>query len=216
MRKTNNGLERSRLCRVIHLLTLVDDAEPLTPRKLAHKFGVSTRTIYRDLALIEEVGKLSAVDLNQGRLSLIVPLARVLSVRELSLTLVAARAIQVISGPQNSEVLLRSILKLIGFLPKSDRQSIAHLLQAFKSNAEKDVTFLHDKTLATILRAVNEQKPVSIRFKNIDDTLTTNSLTITKIQPSVAEWELHGMLTGTDRARVIKLGRIQSLRIDEE
>lgn len=50
------GHEITRLSRLVALLTLLQTKRVLTATELAHRFSVSTRTIYRDIPTLEGAG----------------------------------------------------------------------------------------------------------------------------------------------------------------
>jgi predicted DNA-binding transcriptional regulator YafY len=51
-----NDNDTKRLSRLVAILTQLQTRRLITSTKLAEKFGVSTRTIYRDLKALEQAG----------------------------------------------------------------------------------------------------------------------------------------------------------------
>lgn len=199
----------SRLKRIIHMIAMFDSAQPRKPAQIAQALGVSKRTVYRDLAVLQECGLPALFDNAAHGYTLASPVTCRLKVDELLCLLIAVHAIAVHAAPSFRRLLRKASGKLARLLPTRDRKALRKLTKIFGEPIRESPRRQEDHLL-TILQAVERKKALRVDYENCSSGTETGTLHILGLRTSDVHWEVIGKFEGERHYRRISLNRIRA------
>jgi predicted DNA-binding transcriptional regulator YafY len=210
-------MKLSRISRVVQILTALQAAKSCTADNLAKMFGLSRRTVFRDLRELRAIGVpyhynprtqgysidpqffLPPVDLN---------LQEALSV----LLLIHKAAVQMQLPFKNSALL--AALKIENNLPVKIKQYCSATLQNISARGTAQApTSMLDKTFAQLQKAIAKKQKVSIRYHSLFNGKVIDVCVCPyHLLYNHRAWYVLGLSSLHNTVRTFKLNRIKELR----
>lgn len=213
MPRGRKGSTLSRLKRLLRLLALIDSADVLSAEQLARAINVSRRTVFRDLALLEQCGLPVRFEHGSRGYTLASPLTCRLKTDELACLLLAAQAVQLRAAPAFGRLIHQAIAKLSRILPEADRAALKQWTRMFERPIRPSPR-RQEQHLLTILDAVRQGKPVNLEYETSLAGTRRVKVHASGLRTSDLQWELIGQLDGQQYFRAIPLERILSVEVD--
>ena len=166
-------MKENRISRVIRILTALQSSQNFTVDELADLFGVSRRTVFRDLKELDLLGIPYACDSKTHRYSIspefFLPPIDLNLTEALSLCLLIHKAGQLTQMPF-ADSALRAMLKVENNLPAKVKSycNIAMENVSVKSAPAAQMNLL-DKTFAQIKQAMIKRRKVKIHYDSLYD-----------------------------------------------
>lgn len=164
MPKRQQGSSIGRLKRIVQLLSILDSPKPHSAAQLAQAIGVSKRTVYRDLAALEQCGVPALFDDAVHGYTLPWPVTNRLNTEELLCLLIAVHAIQIRAAPKFGRLLRKAATKLAKLLPDSDRGALKQLTRVF-GRPLRETPRRQEDHLLTVLRAIEQKNQCRLSMK---------------------------------------------------
>jgi len=213
-------MKRSRISRVIQILTTLQAGKNYTVSDLSKMFGASRRTIFRDLKELQAIGVPFHYDARTGGYMIepeffLPPID--LSLQEaLSLLLLLHKVGGQIHFPYKKSALLAA-LKIENNLPAKVRQYCNTALQDISIRVGPQELFLHsvglDKTFAQLQQAVVKKRKVNIRYHSLSEgTIIDVELCPYHLLYNNQAWYVLGHSSLHKSVRSFKLNRIMELK----
>jgi len=210
-------MKLSRISRVVQILTALQAAKSCTADNLAKMFGLSRRTVFRDLKELRAIGVpyhynpktqdysidpeffLPPVDLNLQE--------------ALSMLLFIHKAATQMQLPFKNSALLAA-MKIENNLPVKIKQYCCTTLQniSARGTAQAPMSML-DKTFAELQKAIAKKQKVSIRYHSLfDGRVIDVCLCPYHLLYNHRAWYVLGLSSLHNTVRTFKLNRIKELR----
>ena len=217
-------MKRSRISRIMQILTTLQAGKSYAVSDLAKMFGTSRRTIYRDLKELQAIGVPYRYDVKTGGYtigpeSFLPPVD--LSLQEaLSLLLLAHKASNQIQLPFKNSALLAP-LKIENNLPAQIRQYCNTALQTIstKAVAQAPIRTLGglDKTFAQLQQAIVKKRKVNIHYHSLfENTIINVELCPYHLLYNNRAWYVLGLSSLHKSVRTFNLNRIRELKISSK
>lgn len=165
-------MRMSRVVRLMRMTAMLQSGRAFSTTELATQFGVSRRTVFRDLRLLEEVGFKKCFDSQAGghRLSAdqetrLPRFAR----QELLVLLLAAHSSALNQIPALRDELARASTKLLEQCAEPLRRQLIHVLDAWQ--AERSPALASPaaaRVVPQVLDAVRERRQVLVAYRDED------------------------------------------------
>jgi len=217
-------MKRSRIGRVMQILTTLQSGKSYAVSDLSKMFGTSRRTIFRDLKELQAIGVPSYRYDARTNGYIIEPeffLPPVdLSLQEaLSLLLLAHKARDQIQLPFKNSALLAA-LKIENNLPAKIRQYCDTALRNISIKDSAQAPIRHsarlDKTFAQLQQAIVKKRKVNIRYHSLfEGTIIDVELCPYHLLYNNRAWYVLGRSSLHESVRTFKLNRIRELKTTE-
>jgi len=212
-------MKRSRISRVIQILTTLQAGKSYAASDLSKMFGTSRRTIFRDLKELQAIGVPYRYDPRTSGYMIepeffLPPID--LSLQEaLSLLLLAHKTRNQIQLPFKNSVLLAA-LKIENNLPARIRQYCNTALQNISTMPCAQAPVTHsaglDKTFAQLQQAIVKKHKVNIRYHSLfEGTIIDVELSPYHLLYNKRAWYVLGRSSLHKSVRTFKLNRIREL-----
>ncbi|MGA2033867.1 MAG: HTH domain-containing protein [Thermoguttaceae bacterium] len=215
-------MRQERLSRCLQLLDILQSRIGHDIGRLASDFGVSRRTIHRDLRLLRDAGALLSYDLGKKGYTIdssarLAP--KSLFDEELLALLLAAQVSDLLRVPEICGLVDRAVGKLLGQASAACRTEAASLL----SSVERQPSRIPwpkgtEDTCRTILMAIRRQRPLRIIYHAGPKTRgpIQTKVTLHRLVVSEATWQLVGRSSWHRRIYKFDIGLIRRAeQIDE-
>ncbi len=216
-------MKRSRIGRVMQILTTLQAGKSYAVSDLSKMFGTSRRTIFRDLKELQAIGVPYRYDVRTGGYRIepeffLPPID--LSLQEaMSLLLLAHKAKDQIQLPFKNSALLAA-LKIENNLPPKIRQYCNRALQNISTMAGAQAPIRHsaglDKTFAQLQQAIVKKRKVNIRYHSLfEGAIIDVELCPYHLLYNNRAWYVLGRSSLHESVRTFKLNRIRELTTTE-
>ncbi len=209
----------NRMDRLFGLVVLLQRHKRLRAEDLASEFGVSRRTIYRDIFALNEAGVPivslpgEGYELMEGYF--LPPL--VFSVAEASALVLGARFLGKHATGRLAQGMDQAIAKIVAVLPRATQDEVERLsgvIDFFTLEARID---LDDPRLAALQQAIHEQRVVRFRYHSrVQDETTEREVEPHRLTYSGASWYLTGYCRLRHGIRSFRLSRFETLSCTAE
>lgn len=225
-------MKRSRISRVMQILTTLQAGKSYAVGDLSKMFGTSRRTVFRDLKELKAIGVPYRYDVKTRGYAIedeffLPPID--LSLQEaLSLLLLAHKARDQIQLPFKNSALLAA-LKIENNLPAKIRQYCNSALQNISTKASAQAPFRTstssveshsaglDKTFAQLQQAIVKKRKVNIRYHSLfEGTIIDVELCPYHLLYNNRAWYVLGHSSLHKSVRTFKLNRIRELTTTEK
>ena len=208
---------QSRLARLVALLTHLQTKRFLPVQDIAKEFGVSSRTIYRDLSVLEMAGVPIFNDRTKGY-SIIegYRLPPVMFSDEETNALITAEKL-VLKNRDNSLIKNYSqALNKIKSILKYTTKDKAELLSKRLSSGRKSKIEITSNYLSAIQAALVNFKPLEINYLSVNNIITTRIIEPLALYSSNENWVLIAWCRLRKQYREFRLDRINKLNLVSE
>jgi proteasome accessory factor B len=216
-------MKRSRISRVIQILTTLQAGKSYAVSDLSKMFGTSRRTIFRDLKELQAIGVPYRYDARTSGYMIepeffLPPID--LSLQEaLGLLMLAHKARDQIQLPFKNSALLAA-LKIENNLPAKIRRYCNKALQNISTRAGAQAPVTHsaglDKTFAQLQQAIAKKREVNIRYHSLFEGAIINvELCPYHLLYNNRAWYVLGRSSLHESVRTFKLNRIRELTTTE-
>ena len=217
-------MKRSRIGRVMQILTTLQAGKSYAVSDLSKMFGTSRRTIFRDLKELQAIGVPYRYDARTGGYMIepeffLPPID--LSLQEaMSLLLLAHKVRDQIQFPFKNAALLAA-LKIENNLPAKVRKYCATALQNVSTRASAQAPIRHsaglDKTFAQLQQAIVKKRKVDLRYHSLfEGTIIDVELCPYHLLYNNRAWYVLGRSSLHKSVRTFKLNRIRELTTTEK
>ena len=204
----------NRLDRISALLVQLQSRPVVKASEMAERFGVSLRTIYRDMRTLSEAGIPICGDSGIGY-SLIegykLP-ALMFTKEEAVAFLTAEKIIEQLTDAQNSNYFRQGMDKIRAALRAVDKNYLHNMgdtIAVYKSrNARESLPNL----LQTILSSINDKLIIEIDYTNADENKSKRALEAVGITYSHPNWYLSAWCHLREEYRMFRLDRISNIK----
>ncbi|REG83051.1 helix-turn-helix transcriptional regulator [Algoriphagus antarcticus] len=210
----------NRIDRLTAILTHLQSKRTVRAAELAARFGVSLRTIYRDVRSLEVSGVPIIGEAGQGY-SLVegYRLPPIMFSREEALAmLVAEKLVEKSLGEQSSKFFKEALIKIKSVLKSSEKDLLVEVqdtIQVLKSDPSQ-VMNKSSKAFQAMLQAISEKKVVATTYVTFDPEQTTDR----ELEPvgmfhSYEQWYLMAYCRMRKDYRTFRLDRFSKFRITD-
>ncbi|MCH8121089.1 MAG: WYL domain-containing protein [Planctomycetes bacterium] len=217
-------MKRSRISRVMQILTTLQVGKSYAVSDLSKMFGTSRRTIFRDLKELQAIGVPYRYDARTGGYMIepdffLPPID--LSLQEaMSLLLLAHKARDQIQLPFKNSALLAA-LKIENNLPAKIRKYCNKALKNISTRAGAQAPVTHsaglDKTFAQLQQAIVKKRKVDLRYHSFfEKTIIDVELCPYHLLYNNRAWYVLGRSSLHKSVRTFKLNRIRELTTTEK
>ena len=213
-----HATETPRLSRLAAIQTMLQSKQQLTAREVANKFGVSVRTIYRDMRALEQAGVPIYTEEGKGyRLVDGYTLAPVaLSEREANALVTAEQLVARNKDASFVEDYTAAMTKIKAVLHRATQEKAELLAQrvVFRNNPLEDSS---SDTLATLQLAITNRTSVEVAYRAVADHQETQRIIEPLALYSTQEnWVLIAWCRLRTGYRSFRLDGIQRMRLLDE
>ena len=217
-------MKRSRINRVIEILTTLQAGESYTVSELSEMFGTSRRTIFRDLKELQDIGVPYHYDAETGGYSIrpeyFLPPADLNLHEALSLLLLAHKVSNQVQLPFKRSALLAA-LKIENNLPAKIRQYCSTALRNISAGAGEQTQLCQntrfDRTFAQLQEAIAKKRKVNICYSSfLESTVSNVELCPYHLLYNNNAWHVLGRTSLDNSIRTFELNRIRELEITEK
>ena len=212
-------MKRSRISRVMQILTTLQAGKSYAVSDLAKMFGTSRRTIFRDLKELQAIGVPFHYDAKTGGYTIepefFLPPVDLSLQEALGLLLLAHKTRDQIQTPFKNSVLWAA-LKIENNLPARIRQYCNTALQNISTRPCAQAPVTHsaglDKTFAQLQQAIVKKRKVNIRYHSLfEGTIIDVELSPYHLLYNKRAWYVLGRSSLHKSVRTFKLNRIREL-----
>jgi len=216
-------MKRSRISRVMQILTTLQAGKSYAVSDLSKMFGTSRRTIFRDLKELQAVGVPYRYDAGAGGYTIepefFLPPVDLSLQEAMSLLLLVHKARDQIQLPFKNSALLAA-LKIENNLPAKIRQYCTTALQNISTRAGAQAPVTHsaglDKTFAQLQQAIVKKRKVNLRYHSLfEGTIIDVELCPYHLLYNNRAWYVLGRSSLHKSVRTFKLNRIRELTTTE-
>ena len=206
--------ELNRLDRVSALLVQLQSRPVIKSSEMAERFGVSQRTIYRDMRTLSEAGVPICGNSGVGY-SLVdgYKLPSLMFTKEEAIAfLTAEKIIEQLTDTQNSNYFRQGMDKIRAALRSVDKKylhDMDDIIAVYKSrNSGKSLPNL----LQTVLSSVNDKLIIEVEYANADENKSKRELEAVGTTYSYPNWYLSAWCHLRDEYRIFRLDRISNIK----
>lgn len=212
-------MKRSRISRVMQILTTFQAGKSYAVRDLSKMFGTSRRTIFRDLKELQAIGVPFHYDAKTSGYTIepefFLPPVDLSLQEALGLLLLAHKTRDQIQTPFKNSVLWAA-LKIENNLPAKIRQYCNTALQNISTRPCAQAPVTHsaglDKTFAQLQQAIVKKRKVNIRYHSLfEGTIIDVELSPYHLLYNKRAWYVLGRSSLHKSVRTFKLNRIREL-----
>ena len=212
-----NDNDTKRLSRLVAILTQLQTRRLVTSTKLAEKFGVSTRTIYRDLKALAQAGVPVLTEDGKGY-----TLMEGYKIPPIMFTENQANALilseQLVLKNRDSSLIkdyAEAIDKIKAVLRQSEKEK-ANLLSLRTKFAKLDNFEIKSSILSSLQSALTNFNLVKLDYINAENKETKRTVEPFALLNITEGWLLVGFCRLRNEFRYFRLDRIQKLQIQQE
>jgi len=211
-------MKPSRISRVVRILTTLQAGKSYAVSDLAKLFGMSRRTIFRDLKELQAIGMPYHYDTKTGGYKVdpefFLPPIDLNLQEALSLLLLAHTAASQMQLPFKNSALLAA-LKIENNLPDKIRQYCNTALQNVSARLGAQApTNLLDKTFAQLQKAIMKKRKTNILYHSLfEGNIISLDLSPYHLLYNRRAWYVLGFSSLHNSIRTFKLNRIKELKI---
>ena len=209
----------NRMDRLFGLVVLLQRRKRLRAEDLASEFGVSRRTIYRDIFALNEAGVPivslpgEGYELMEGYF--LPPL--VFNVAEASALVLGARLLRNQAAGRMAQGAEQAIAKIAAVLPQATRGEVERLSGVIDFFTEEARFDLDDPRLVTLQQAVRERRVVHLRYHSRgQDETTERDVEPHRLTYSEGSWYLTGYCRLRCGIRSFRVSRFETLSLTLE
>lgn len=210
----------NRIDRLTAILTHLQSKRTVRAAELSDRFGVSLRTIYRDVRALEESGVPIIGEAGQGY-SLVegYRLPPIMFSREEALAmLVAEKLVEKSLGEQSSKFFKEALIKIKAVLKSSEKDllvEVQDMIKVLKPNPSQ-VLNKSSRAFQVMLQAISEKKVVETTYVTFDPERTTErELEPVGLFHSYEQWYLMAYCRMRKDYRTFRLDRFSKFRITD-
>jgi proteasome accessory factor B len=216
-------MKRSRISRVMQILTTLQAGKSYAVSDLSKMFGTSRRTIFRDLKELQAIGVPYRYDARTSGYMIepefFLPPIDLNLQEALGLLMLAHKGRDQIQLPFKNSVLLAA-LKIENNLPAKIRRYCNKALQNISTRAGAQAPVTHsaglDKTFAQLQQAIVKKRKVNIRYHSLfEETIIDVELCPYHLLYNNRAWYVLGRSSLHESVRTFKLNRIRELTTTE-
>ncbi len=217
-------MKRSRISRVIRILTTLQAGKSYTVSDLTKMFGTSRRTIFRDLKELQAIGVPYRYDARTGGYMIepefFLPPIDLTLQEAMSLLLLAHKAGNQIQLPFKNSALLAA-LKIENNLPAKIKKYCTTALRNISIRGGPQTLFQHsaglDKTFAQLQQAIVKKRKVDLRYHSLfEETIIDVELCPYHLLYNNRAWYVLGRSSLHESVRTFKLNRIRESTTTEK
>ena len=205
----------NRLDRISALLVQLQSRPIVKSSEMAERYGVSLRTIYRDMRTLSEAGV--PICGNSGVGYSLVEGYRLPSLmftkEEAMAFLTAEKIIEKLTDAQNSNFFHQGMDKIRSALRAVDKKYLHDMDDTIAVYKSRNVRESLPNLLQTILSSINDKMIIEIDYTNIDDNKSKRALEAVGVSYSHPHWYLSAWCHLREEYRVFRLDRISHIDI---
>ncbi len=207
----------NRIDRLFGILTLLQSKKYITGEKIAEKFGISIRSVYRDIKALNEQGIPVSFEPYRGYFVVngyFLPPVSFSTEEANSLILMES----IVSGFADASIQQHystALTKVKAVLRASQKDSVERLAANIKFQASP-CFIQHHHYLATIQQAIGQQRVLEIEYTNLQKEVSKRKAEPIGLVFYAFAWHLIGWCHNKKDYRDFKVARILRLRCTEE
>ncbi len=208
----------NRLDRISALLVQLQSRPVVKASEMAERFGVSLRTIYRDIHTLSEAGVPVCGDSGIGY-SLVegYRLPSLMFTKEEAMAfLTAEKIIEQLTDTRNSNYFRQGMDKIRAALRTVDKNYIHEMDDAITVYKSRNARESLPNLLQTILSSINDKLIIEIDYTNADENKSKRSLEAVGITYSYPNWYLSAWCHLRKEYRMFRLDRISNIETTTE
>ncbi len=209
--------EKTRLARLVAILTQLQSKRMITAREIAEKHNVSTRTVYRDIRVLEQSGVPIGTEEGKGYFLMegyrIPP---VMFTEQEANALITAEQLILKNKDQSFTLEYQNaVTKIKSVLRYSQKEKIEFLTERihFRNNVENLKT---SDILMVIQSAISNFNLIEIEYNSLQNEYTKRTIEPFALYSTQDNWLLIAMCRLRKDFRVFRLDRIQKLVIKNQ
>ncbi|MCD8194110.1 MAG: YafY family transcriptional regulator [Tannerellaceae bacterium] len=208
----------NRLDRISALLVQLQSRPVVKASEMAERFGVSQRTIYRDMHTLSEAG--IPICGNSGIGYSLIEGYRLPSLmftkEEAMAFLTAEKIIEQLTDSQNSNYFRQGMDKIRAALRTVDKEYLHDMDDSIAVYKSRSTRKSLPNLLQTILSSINDQLIIEIEYTNADENSSKRKLEAVGISCSYPNWYLSAWCHLREEYRMFRLDRIDNIRITSD
>jgi len=208
----------NRLDRISALLVQLQSRPIVKSSEMAERYGVSLRTIYRDMRTLSEAGVPVCGNSGIGY-SLIdgYKLPSLMFTKEEAMAfLTAEKIIEKLTDTQNSNYFRQGMDKIRTALRAVDKKYLHNMDDAIAVYKSKNTRESLPNLLQTILSSINDKLIIEIDYTNADDNKSKRALEAVGITYTHPHWYLSAWCYLREDYRLFRLDRIENIEITND
>lgn len=209
--------ELTRLDRISALLVQLQSRPIVKSSEMAKRFGVSLRTIYRDMHTLSEAGVPICGNSGVGY-SLIegYRLPSLMFTKEEAIAfLTAEKIIEQLTDTQNSNFFRQGMDKIRAALRAIDKKYLHNMDDTIAVYKSRNTGESLPNIMQTILGSINDKLIIEIDYTNADDHTSKRALEAVGINYSHPRWYLSAWCHLREEYRMFRLDRISNIKTTE-
>jgi len=203
----------NRVDRLFGILTLLQSKKFVTGENIAEKFGISVRSVYRDIKALNEQGIPVSFEPYRGYFVVngyfLPPVS--FSTEEANALLLMESIVAGFADKSIQQHYTTALTKVKSVLRSSQKDSIERLASHIKFQAPPCFVQNHDY-LATIQQAIGQQRVVEIEYTNLKKEMSKRKAEPIGLVFYAFSWHLIGWCHNKRDYRDFKVARIQQIR----
>jgi predicted DNA-binding transcriptional regulator YafY len=207
----------NRIDRLFGILTLLQSKKYVTGEKIAEKFGISVRSVYRDIKALNEQGIPVSFEPYRGYFVVngyfLPPVS--FSTEEANALLLMESIVAGFADKSIQQHYTSGLTKVKSVLRASQKDSIERLASHIKFQAPACFIQHHDY-LATIQQAIGQQRVVEIEYTNLKKEVSKRKAEPIGLVFYAFSWHLIGWCHNKRDYRDFKVARILQIRCTPE
>jgi predicted DNA-binding transcriptional regulator YafY len=208
--KGKKGINNMKLNRLLEIMTILLNKKTTTATELSSRFGVSVRTIYRDVEVLSTSGvPVFTTQGNGGGISIMEDYTvnrTAVSDKDKENIILALKTLQSIKYPE-----IDAVLEKLGSLFKNNNTDwISVDLSPWGSNPNADNKFIDIRT------AVMQQKVIEIEYINTQNVKTRRKIEPLRLIFKYRAWYLWGYCRERKDYRTFRISRIKKVYVTDE
>lgn len=205
---------KPRLSRLTHIVTLLQSKRLLTATFLSEKFGVSVRTIYRDIRTLEDSGIPIITDEGRGyRLMEGYQLPPVMFTEEEANSLITAEQIILKNRDRSfAETYSNAMTKIRSVLKYSQKEKVDLLADRIQFR-ESDKSSQSSNFLMTIQSAITDFRLIDIIYHSLQNEQTFRTVEPFAIYSTKGNWLMIAFCRLRKEFRAFRIDQIQKLSV---
>jgi predicted DNA-binding transcriptional regulator YafY len=211
----------NRLDRLTSILTHLQTKRTITAQELADRFGISLRTVYRDLRSLDEAGVPIIGEAGQGY-SLVdgYRLPPVMFTKEEAMAfLIAEKIVEKVTDHESSRHFQSALFKIKAVLKSTQKDALDHLSGQVEVIPKPNGLLAagRDRTLQVLLQSLSEKRVISIEYTTFEEQVTTRrAVEPVGVYYSFEQWYLIAWCRLRNDYRTFRLDRIREVGVCEE
>ncbi len=209
----------NRIDRLFGILLQLQSKKRVHSKELAAAFEVSERTIFRDIAVLTEMGVPITTEWGEGYALMegfyLPPL--IFTPDEASSLFLGARMLSHQAAGKLSDASRQALAKLEAVLPKAAREQVEELSETIRFMLPERRFNLDDRRLVSLRQAIRHHRLIHIMYHSY----TRDEVTHRQVEPyeliyAGDSWYMHGYCRLRQDTREFRLDRIDELRLLDE